>query len=203
MESRLKSNSLFGVPIYDGELHGFDEVQEELIRVIMELKSKDTGLTRSNKGGWHSSDQLHQIPEPLLQSVLKNLIVESEKCMQHSKSIPPHSEVIFSSCWANCNEAGDWNAPHEHLNSDWSGVFYVKADELPSESRKSDMDGNLIFINPLTLGPQHQRDATVTAKVKTGKFFLFPSYLVHMVAPHFGPEIRLSIAYNFKIRSIK
>lgn len=203
MGSKITSRSLFGISIYEGELTEIEGHLPNIIEKVQEIKRDDKGLVRSNKGGWHSSDCLSHLGDSVFKPVIDQLQLELRACLEHAKAITPQKNFCMSSSWININHSGDWNAPHAHFNADWSGVLYLKADEISEEICKSEMDGNLILINPLSLGPQYQREPCITAKVRTGRFFLFPSYLVHMVAPHYSPEPRISLAFNLSIQTEK
>ena len=85
-------------------------------------------------------------------------------------------------------------------NAQWSGAFYVDVNSKDAVLVKSEKDGDIIFFNPLPLSKQYQRAPTILATPTSGKMYLFPGYLMHMVAPHFDEKPRISVAFNLTLR---
>jgi len=52
------------------------------------------------------------------------------------------------------------------------------------------------------LGPKYERQISFNLKPANGKLLLFPAYLIHMVAPHFDQEPRISMAFNLILEKI-
>ena len=100
--------------------------------------------------------------------------------------------------WLNINQNGEWNAPHIHLPSKWSGVFYVEAGE-PLVDDPDVFEGMILFFDPMPLGQEWKRPPAISFKPLTGHMLLFPSFLTHMVAPYFGKTPRISLAFNFQL----
>jgi len=190
---------LFGVPVYELKIEGFESRQKALIEEILSMKTRDAGVAVSNKGGWHSKQNLHQSENADIRWLFGEILKVSNSCIRHSKTAPEGARIALTTSWANINESGDWNAPHAHFPADWSGVFYVRSNQKQAETIKSENDGDILFFDPLPLGPQYRRPPTMFKKPSNGKMFLFPSYLVHMVAPHFEQEPRISVSFNFRV----
>ena len=89
---------------------------------IIEWSKRDPGLKKTNRNGWHSKTDMHQIP------VFKPLVDELFIMMQDIfKEEWLDREPVLGNMWANINPPGGYNAPHIHPNSLFSGVYYVKA----------------------------------------------------------------------------
>ena len=197
----IKHTQLFSVPIYEADIPNFSKYQEDLVKIITDLRHNNKGVNVSNSGGWHSENNLHNLENSSIKWLIQQICTIANQSIRHSNTMPnSNMKIILSSCWANVNEAGNWNTPHAHFPEDWSGVCYIKINENDSSNSNNNNDGNIIFFNPLTLGPQYKRFPTVSYHPQNGKIMLFPSYLVHMVTPHFDKDSRISLAFNFKFK---
>ena len=200
MNTTVESRWHFGAPILDTDLPQFSEHQNALINALQSLRGNDTpNMQRSNQGGWHSLDNLHTSKGPDIQWLSKSILQLASQTIKQFEGENFTGEVGLTSLWANINAAGNWNMPHSHLPNEWSGVVYISVNETSSSSTVN-RSGDLIFINPLPLNTQHRRPPTISYTPRSGKLFLFPGYLLHMVAPHNDSEDRISVAFNFKLR---
>ena len=189
----------FSVPIYDMDLEDFARHQDALVSQILAMREAEAGDKVSNQDGWHSAHNLHQSDNSEIQWLIGQIAQVGRACIRHSKTAAPKTLMGLASCWANVNESGDWNAPHAHFPADWSGVCYVRVNRKSAEDVRSDKDGDVLFMDPLPLGPQYRRPPTMAKRPVDGKIFVFPSCLVHMVAPHFEKDPRISVAFNFRL----
>lgn len=199
MQPKISVNSTFGIPVYEIKVEGFDEHQEALASAILSMRELDAGKKVSNQGGWHSNNHLHQSEDADIRWLMGEIQKLSVSCIKHSKTAPENVRLGMAACWANVNESGDWNAPHAHFPADWSGVCYIQVNRKSAETVKSDKDGDILLFNPLPIGPQYQRPPTISRRPQNGQILLFPSYMVHMVAPHFESDPRISVAFNFRV----
>ncbi len=185
----------FGVPIYDKMLPRFFPRKDGIVRRILALRDDGRDVVRSNRGGWHSHDELHTTSDPDLAWLMQALTAISSACIADFEKGRPHGQVAMVAAWANVNERGDWNLPHVHLPLDWSGVFYV---DVAEDAAKDDI-GEVMFLNPLPLGDRWKRETAVHYRPRTGMMLLFPAFLAHMVAPHRSEKPRISVAFNLRV----
>ena len=195
MEADIKKELLFAVPVYQKTMPRFHDRKQSTIEHIQELRKEDEGVVRSNAGGWHSSDKLHLSKQEDIAWIMQRCLQISQGCIEEDNGGPLDGELHMVSAWANVNGPGHWNAPHTHLPCQWSGCFYVNVNEEASVKN----DGNIVFIDPLPLGPQFRKATNAVMQPKDGMVILFPSYLMHMVEPHVNDEERISIAFNMQI----
>ena len=199
----INKHTPFGFSIFEMVLPQFEEHQGKLADFILTARDSNRGLYRSNNGGWHSSNKLHLDEGPSVKWLIRELYKIGQLCVFQEQRIPNNHRLVISACWANINESGDWNAPHAHQPAEWAGVCYINICDSPEEKRKSEQDGNIIFINPLPFGPHYDRSPTISYKPTVGSVFIFPGYLLHMVAPHFSDQPRISVAFNLRFSPIK
>ena len=89
---------------------------------IVEWSKRDSGVKKTNRNGWHSKTDMHNIP------VFKPLVDELFIMMQDIwKEEWLNREPVLGNMWANINPPGGYNAPHIHPNSLFSGVYYIKS----------------------------------------------------------------------------
>lgn len=202
MAGTIACNYEFETPVFEIDIAGFDEHRQALVEECLALRASDANVAKSNRGGWHSEETLFKSEHPSVKWMVRNVFEASVAAVRQIGQHPPDQQMVMSGCWININEAGDWNAPHLHLPDIWSGVFYIDVNAGSAASRKSDNDGDIIFINPMPLGNKLGRPAAKSRRPANGKMFLFPSYLLHMVAPHFDTRPRISVAFNMKFNPL-
>ena len=97
------------------------------------------------------------------------------------------------------NNKNNFNTPHIHQLSNFSGVYYVEV---------SDKNGELIFFR----GDKSNQILEIQSFIKDKDFYeeyhvkplknqliIFPSHLMHMVKPHFEEKPRISVSFNITI----
>lgn len=189
----------FGVPIVEVQLPELCERAAEIAALLLEMRAQQAGIQRSNQRGWHSQDDLFNHPAPALQWLSEMIFQVAGKVIRHADHMPPETELLLSSMWANINDAGAWNAPHVHLPCEWSGVLYIDVPVAPPEGQGGIHDGDILFLDPVPVGAPYRPATTVAYTPQVGTMYVFPSYLMHMVAPHFNERPRISVAFNFRV----
>lgn len=104
-------------------------------------------------------------------------------------------------------QKSDW---HEHMPADFSAVHFFKFNK--------DVHNPITFTNPDfissklhetykphllnnlgTCDKQSYFKTQYTPEIEEGDFIIFPSQLLHLVAPNESDELRVTIAFNFNI----
>lgn len=189
---------LFASPLAKFRIAEAAELNALLLAEVTAIRGQDPGVKRSNRNGWHSSDDLFFRQEPGLRKLAQHAV---EAIRQATTAVAPAFDFANWSMelegWINVNGRGGYNAPHDHPGFAWSGCYYVKVPPA------SDGDSGAIeFLDPRTNArvPTIQGAACFvdTRKVRpeAGLLLLFPSYLRHWVYPNDEDEDRISIAFN-------
>lgn len=203
MSLKVENRLHFGVPIFEASVPALADRRDELIALLKTRRSQDeAGIDRSNQRGWHSQDDLHQSSEPLLQWLTQEIYQLGSQLIHHAEKTEESSPVYLSSLWANINDFGAWNAPHAHLPCEWSGCLYIDVNEEPEESNNGIAPGDIMFFDPVPVGAPYRKSSTVSYTPKNGTLYLFPGYLMHMVAPHYEEKPRISMAFNFRLGDV-
>ena len=155
------------------------------IAFCYEHETKFVSNTKSNQGGYQSPNINLMDYFPLI----------SNNLMFGLKSIIKDigMDLKIDSSWININRKHNFNLPHCHPNSAFSGIIYLKTNPIC---------GKINFRNPT---PCEMFPINDTINGYFGRWFfspepgdvlIFPSYLNHYVEPNLSDEDRISIAFN-------
>lgn len=193
-----KVEKLFSTPLLRFSIDGADALNASLLEEGAQLRSQTEGVSKSNRGGWHSPGNLFDSDAPCV----RTLRVEAEKAIYAATAkVGAKADVaafklkIFA--WMNANPPGGFNAPHTHPGAHWSGVYYVSQPQVETGS-----SGKIEFLDPRTDLPNWRLlkapafSSKKAIRPMPGDMILFPSYLVHWVYPNDTAEERVTIAFN-------
>ena len=183
----------FPTPVYISDIE-HPTLNQELERDIITWSKQDKGITRTNVQGWHSTTDMAELPQF---KKLVNMLYACQKTIYDQEHLD--SEPFLGNMWANINPPGGMNRAHQHPNSLWSGVYYIKA---PKNS------GNLKIDDPRSvacMSRPRQKDGEKPARLwrethyepVAGRCIMFPSWLMHCVDPNNSNDIRISVSFNF------
>jgi uncharacterized protein (TIGR02466 family) len=199
---------IFPTPISIRALTGAEGLNRGLERAVLERRRSDGGYRHSNVGGWQSTPDFFDWPEPEAQALKSEVI----RAVRHINAAPAMMQQGPASTgqnlvgyrgtgWANVNENGDYNTPHVHAGEQWSIVYYVAIGEPESgrplngrlELRDPRPAANFGNVKGFTFGQPLEIDP------KPGMMVIFPAWLEHWVHPFHGKGQRISIAMNLTI----
>ncbi|HEY9654431.1 MAG TPA: TIGR02466 family protein, partial [Crinalium sp.] len=151
------------------------------------------GYAASNVLGWHSKDNLFELPELRpLKDLADAAVLEVSQAVGYGDV-----QIKAANCWANINPKYASNKIHDHANCLFSGVYYLKA---PKDS------GTLMFYDPrvaktfykppVSTFTPYTADA-IAHVAEEGLMLIFPSWLKHGVEPNLSNEDRVSISFNY------
>ena len=107
----------FKVPIYTNTL---DLDNKALASYCINLSKGNKGRQVSNDGGWQSENlPINDIP-----SLSKSILTEA---ILFALRLEMVNTLAIDNIWANINGYKDYNLPHKHPNTIYSGVYYVQA----------------------------------------------------------------------------
>jgi uncharacterized protein (TIGR02466 family) len=124
----------------------------------------------------------------------------------------------ISSMWLNRQKTGEFSPPHMHPHSQISFVIYLDfPEEITNEKPRFEQasPGSIEFYygTQTNIDTDYNNNKFITDivtpltnlmhKPKTGEMIIFPSYLVHFVAPFYTEGIeRISLAGNISIMDV-
>ena len=184
----------FPTMIYIKDFPDSEKLNKYLEPKIIQWSQQDKGEQKTNAGGWHSSTDMNRKEE--YNPLTRELFNMQEEIYQKEKL---SRKPVCGNMWANINGPGNFNRPHLHPNSLFSGVYWIKT---PQKS------GNLMVYDPrpgvqLTMpnrkegkwSPELWRE--VHYEPKAGRCIMFPSWLWHEVKSNESNDTRISVSFNF------
>ena len=183
----------FPTPIYIADIE-HSTLNQELERDIVAWSNKDKGITRTNVQGWHSPTNMNELPE---YQKLVRMLYECQKTIYQQEHY--ESEPFLGNMWANINPPGGMNRAHQHPNSLWSGVYWIKTPKNCGDLKIDDPRSSAAMCRP------RQKPGEMPARLYrethykpiAGRCIMFPSWLMHCVDPNESNDIRISVSFNF------
>ena len=183
----------FPTPIYIADIK-HPTLNQELEKDITDWANKDKGITRTNVQGWHSTTNMHELFQF---KKLVSMLYACQKTIYEQEHL--ESEPFLGNMWANINPPGGMNRAHQHPNSLWSGVYYIKAPKNSGHLKIDDPRSSAAMVRPT------QKKGTLPVRLYrethyepiAGRCIMFPSWLMHCVDPNESNDIRISVSFNF------
>ena len=190
MEFKVYEQVWFPIPIWECPVIGINN--SEIKDYCLKTRKEKSGVTISNRGGWHSSEILDPLPKSLEDLFTDLSIFVNDVCYRYTGTT-----LKFGNFWININGHHDYNLLHDHQKSVLSGVYYV---DVPDDNMGDLVlhrgDNAEFFIKDIKESTQFN-SFSCTKKAKTSTFYLFPSWIKHHVERNESNKERISIAFNF------
>ena len=183
----------FPTPIYIADIK-HPTLNQELEQDIVAWSKQDKGIVRTNVQGWHSKTNMHELPQF---KKLVDMLYACQKTIYQQEHY--ESEPFLGNMWANVNPPGGMNRAHQHPNSLWSGVYYIKAPKNCGHLKIDDPRASASMCRP------RQKEGKKPSRLYRethyepidGRCIMFPSWLIHCVDPNESNDIRISVSFNF------
>ena len=183
----------FPTPIYIADIK-HPTLNQELERDIIAWSKQDKGIVRTNVQGWHSTTNMHELPQF---KKLVEMLYECQRTVYQQEHY--ESEPFLGNMWANINPPGGINRANQHPNSLWSGVYYIKAPKNCGHLKIDDPRASAAMCRP------RQKEGKKPSRLYRethyepidGRCIMFPSWLMHCVDPNESNDIRISVSFNF------
>jgi uncharacterized protein (TIGR02466 family) len=186
------------------QLPNTSELAPRISNVILEREKQESGVQRSNMGGWHSDDQLLNWPELQFADLGDTFRSAVSHMIAATSGVARFNVRLTMAAWANVNRAGTSNSVHIHPDNHWSGVLYVKSPNFFTDPLKN--AGAIQFQDPrgaINMLKTPGLSDNVACAPEVGRILVFPSWLYHSVSPFSLDEVRISIAFNARISEFK
>ena len=196
----MKLDLWFPTAVYSHDIPNAEKLNKSLIKHIKKWSKKDKGLKKTNRGGWHSTTDMHSKLEyePLIQELMN---VQDIICREEGYT----ADMYLGNMWANINYPGCFNKDHTHPNADWSGVYYVQTPKQCGTLEIFDprYQANMLLPRQLStkkIPPRLWRQKKY--EPVAGRIIVFPAWLTHGVEINQSKEKgekgwRVSVSFNF------
>ena len=205
MIEQTKYQKLFSTPLMRFKVQDCAVLNAALLMEGEQLRAGSSGVSKSNRGGWHSEGNLFESEAPSIVQIkeaARDAVLTVTNKVNEKFSPDDFNLKLFA--WMNANPVGGYNAPHTHPGAHWSGVYYVAQPDIEEGS-----SGMIEFLDPRS-DMQHWKilgasafQQKLTFRPSVGDLIVFPSYLMHWVHPNQSREERVSIAFNATFRRSK
>jgi len=201
MERQLAN--LFETPVILDTVANCAPLNTALKQSIGARRESHPGVRKSNWNGWQSDIDMLDWGGPSAKLLADHFI---NLCNNFSVLTSPN--LVWSvEMWANVADSGAANEAHCHPGAAWSAVYYV--DDGYNGSSDPATGGDLVLYDPrmpfvrmLPFDLRYRRpdgkgaESQSAIRPVSGRFVMFPPWLVHSVHPFYGSGQRISIAMN-------
>lgn len=194
-------DEMFPTPLLRFEIADADKLNKVLLKEIARRRTADGGVKKSNRKGWHSSNDLFERKEPAQAALAQQLLrMLAQSTLRIASEADFTNIELVADGWINVNPRGGYNAPHDHVGAFWSGCYYV---QVPDDEGQG---GAIEFLSPHKPLPGREYiKAPITAdkvcvRPKPGTVLIFPASMVHWVHPNDNQQERVTIAFNGHFR---
>ena len=193
-------SNLFPTVILRRHMKDAKSRNKRIRKIVLEREKSDPGVQQSNVGGWHSTADLWDWPNPEIRDLCKWVLRSGEDLTASMFPLQPGDEVKaepYGGAWANVLREGGYNKVHNHPGAVWSAVYYVASgDPYPDPPG----NGNFEFMDPRP-GNLHGRKEII--RPEPGLLMIFPAWLNHYVNAYHGDGERISIAWNMTVEIVR
>ena len=187
----------FPEPVFKYRFEKFKEFNNELTDYIYKLRSEDNvGLTKSNRGGWHSKNFKLDNKD----SIQFKFAVEIQKYIldvfRNYGWKTEQNRIQIKEMWAIINKKDDFNVIHTHPNCYLSSAYYVKAPENCGKFLIENPNQAKKHFYPQLANKTELNMPIAGLDVNEGDLLLFPGYLPHKVAKNESDEDRIVVSFN-------
>lgn len=214
--TRLARSDYFPVPVGDTHLTDAEDLNVELKARLLEWEQNEpprtTVPTLVVKEAVYESDfSLFRRQDPSIQRLARFCLTHvGEMVMRVNRysAAEMHKLRIYDHSWYHVTRHGGYTGPHNHPMASWSGVYCVSPGQANAAHPESGVlrlfdnraeanmyidAGNAHLAAPYAFG-------NMGWHLQAGQLIIFPSYLFHEVAPFWGSDERITVAFNCWVR---
>jgi uncharacterized protein (TIGR02466 family) len=208
---------VFASPMVDTSMPNPEALNSALTRIFLAWEADTSRKRRSvptpviKVAVYESDFSLFDNPEPEVQTLARYCLQNIGYVVQqlNGYSAADMQQLrIFHHSWYHLTRHGGYTAQHNHPMASWSGVYCVDPGDTVADKPNN---GALRFLEARTTaamyldaGNAHWREpygmGEIAFNLRAGQLLMFPSYLMHEVAPYYGQRPRITVAFNAWVR---
>ncbi len=183
------------IPIFQDSIIFGSIVNQELDKNILDIldneMKKNEGVFYTNKGGYQT--------ENIFQEKINNFLLNKSAELLVQNYNLKNVKINLLNLWINHNLKGDYNSPHIHQTSNFSGIYYVEVSKEGGNLIffRGDRSNQMLDIQSFLKDKDFQEEFHI--KPVKNQLIIFPSHLIHMVTPHLDNKPRVSVSFNISI----
>lgn len=188
-------HEIFPVPIWQFDHEQAESFKNKTVPLFKDIEKKNPNPNvKYTQDGYTSYGPITNILDYDECIDLKNFIMG--RVVEAVKDLGLEGYCNLTGSWFNINRKYSSHGEHNHIPDTISGIYYVQADE--DDARITFHDQNKISNWPWK-GSVVSTPYTGNIKSfppKTGRLYLFPSYITHSVEQQLKESERISISFN-------
>jgi uncharacterized protein (TIGR02466 family) len=211
-QSRISIAPLFAAPLATTELQDAAALNAELEALLLEHENDQHRNPHPThfpqREVFESHFDLFRWRSPCIQALREFVLDATGRVVAELSGYSPQEMArlkLHNHTWFHVTRHGGSFVAHNHPMASWSSVYCVRPGEEAPERRDSGVlrfldhrPGSNMFIDPANVNLRVPFNfGHYSMKLRTGQLVIFPSYLVHEVAPFMGHDTRITIASNF------
>lgn len=190
MKFSYEVEAIFPTFIWTVSVDGIDNT--EIKEYCHKVRKEKPGVLISNKGGWHSNEVVYPITPSLIE-LMNQLEIGANKEFSKYTGI---NDLMMGNFWININGSGDYNLAHDHQKSVLSGVYYVDVPEENMGNIVLERNDHSEYFLDRYKNTNYFSQLNLSLTPKTGRAYIFPSWIKHRVDKNETQSERISIAFN-------
>ena len=209
--SPIQTSALFAAPVASRTLEDSAALNAELEKLLLERENSQYRNPHpthfEQKEVFESNFDMFRWQEPCVQA-LRSFVLDSVFELVADLNAYSAADMgklqLHNHTWFHVTRHGGSFVAHNHPMASWSAVYCVRAGEAVPERRDSGVlrfldhrPGSNMFMDPANVKLRMPFNfGHYSMRLAPGQLVLFPSYLVHEVAPFMGSDTRITVASN-------
>ena len=194
----MKRHDIFSVPIWEFTYSEAETFREKIVPLFKNIEKNNPNKDMTyTKEGYTSYGPITNILDYDECAEMKNFIMGN--IVDAVKDLGLEGYCNMTGSWFNNNRKYSSHEQHNHLPDILSGIYYVQAEEDDAKITFHDQNkiSNWPWRVPSKLNNLTKKIHSFTPK--TGRLYIFPSYIEHSVEQHLSDNERISISFNASI----
>ena len=193
----MKQHEIFPVPIWEFTYTEAETFREKIVPLFKEIEKNNANKNNYyTKDGYTSYGEINNILDYNVSAIykMKNFVMGNIVYVTKDLGLEGHCNIVGS--WFTNNRKYSSHEQHNHIPSIISGIYYVQAEENDAKITFHDQNkiSNWPWRVPSKLNNLTKKIHSFTPK--TGRLYLFPSYIEHCVEQQLSDNERISISFN-------
>ena len=183
-------HQLFSKVVFETKLDYTKKDLDKLVKEFKKFNIKDTGEQSSNTKATESKYILNNVK---FKSIKKDILSQFYR-FKDSVLKYENTDFDITTSWLALSNSENEGVSHNHRNSFYSGVYYLKVPEKSGGISFIDYNSQNFYITPTV---ENSYNSTKWAfEVKENLLLFFPSETYHTILKNHSKDERISLSFN-------